>query len=101
MTNEIKKSVLKKIISNIKMNDMGHKIEDCCAPMSAKDNKNRKYYPSVYLSSQEAGFLKDQDVGEKKRFIIDGIIKSKTLNSRSNGKDSASFDIEIRSMGVE
>jgi hypothetical protein len=95
-----KKQIVKNALSSVKMQDMGHMMSDsCCFP--SKMDKNKKFYPSFYLSGKEADFLKDHNVGEQKKFVILGMLRSKTLRSNAKNGDSADFDVEIQKMGVD
>lgn len=97
-----KKQIVKKALSAVKMVDMGHKMDDdCCTPLSSSKMKKKIYYPSFYLSSKEAGMLKDTKVGDKKKIIIEAMLRSKTVSDNGAGEDRVSADIEIKKMGIE
>ncbi len=91
-----KKSVLKS-----KMVDLGKKMGGCCEPISTKKVKDEKYYPSIYLDKDQAQFLRDEQVGAKRRFIIETILKSKTISSHKDREDNLDVNLEIQKIGTE
>jgi hypothetical protein len=85
-----------------KMIDHGKKIgDDCCMSVPTKKKNDEKYYPSLYLNNNQAEFLKDTQVGDRKRFIIDTVLKSKTTSSYKGREDHLDVNLEIQKIGIE
>lgn len=94
-------NVKRKVVdSKVKMHCAGEKIKksDYQVASSFLDRKMR--FPSIYLSSVQAPELKGFDVNKTVKLMVEGIIRSHSLNE-GNGKESKeSFDIEIRKIGL-
>ena len=89
----------KKALLTKKMIDLGHTLGTGCPVMSSKSEKNKKFYPSFYLNGKEAEFLKGADVGAKRRYVVETILKSKTL-SESDGRDGwFEASLEVQKIG--
>lgn len=97
-----KKEILKNKLEKIKMLDMGQD-RDAYYGISTSEpvKKGEKYYPTIHLDLKKSDFGKDLDVGERRKFIIDGMLKSKSISSDSSGKNSSHLCIEIKKMGME
>lgn len=101
----MKKEYLKKVIKSIKdptkLFDMGQKRQDYPIECCSKETKDKKYYPNVYIDLKgTSDFAKGINVGEKRKFIIEGLLKSKTISDNDRGSNS-SMNIEIKKMGLE
>lgn len=97
-----KKSILKKSIASVSMQDTGHKVKDygCCEPIASKKSKKEKViYPCLYLDGAEAPYLDDCEVGEKYSFLVEGVIRSKSSSEGIDRKEISNYTLEIRKIG--
>jgi hypothetical protein len=96
---EKKKEIISKVLSGIKMEDAGKKMntkEDCCSPVASSDIM----YPNLYLDVKQAPGLKDYEVGDKVMMIIEGEVTGHSANEYGNNKRE-SFDVSIKKLGVK
>lgn len=91
-----KKDYLKKALDGVKLQDVGHKFSQ--EKLSSAPLKE-KYYPSLSLSNKEAEFLKDCKVGDKETFLVEAILRSKSTDQNTDGRDHVHYMLEVRKIG--
>lgn len=96
-----KKEIVKEAVGKVAMIDAGvkHKGFDVCAPLRS-ETKDKKYYPSLYLSDKEAPMLKDCSAGDIKKMVIE--VKVTSVSSRDSEHDGkrSDYSLEIRKIGL-
>jgi len=94
----IKRKILEK---KLKMVDVGEPIRkgvDCCMP-TVSPSTSTKYYPTLFLSAEQFPYLKGKDVGTTCKLVLEGKIRSHSLNEHIKGNKKESFDLEINKLG--
>jgi len=86
----------------MKMYDVGHKMSMDMS-VSSKESKNKKSYPTLYLSDKELPILKGKDVKDKINLIIECEIVGLNMRKNNNDKEDkgTSYDLEIKRAGEE
>lgn len=82
------------------MYDVGHKMAEGI-PAAFKENKNKKYYPSLHLSDEEFPVLKGKEVGDKLSIMVDCVIAGCDMNQSQGQKKKVNYRLEIHKMGEE
>lgn len=97
-----KKEILKNTLDKVKMVDAGVKNKYgslSTKPSSIEEQKDKKYYPSLYLNSKEAPILKGCETGCEVTILVEAKIRSHSVNEDEDNKNE-SFTLEIHKMGV-
>lgn len=83
------------------MHNVGHKIsEDMAIP--AKEDKNKKIYPTLNISDKEFTGLKGKEVGDNMNILIECKICGMDMYHDENSKDKkTNYRLEIHKMGEE
>lgn len=101
MQDSKKKETLKIALEKVSLTDAGVKDKYGFSEItsSSKDEKNKIYYPTIYLSAKEAPDLKGCEIGEEKTLVVKVRVKSHSLseNEKNSNED---FTLEILKMGV-
>jgi len=91
------KEIVKLAIQKVKMDDMG-KTDECCRPLCCSESGSRKYYPSLYLSSNATDVLESVNVGDEQLLIIK--VKITSISERKAGDDTTKdYSLDILEMG--
>jgi len=83
----------------MKMYDVGHKMS--MEMTVGKSEKNKKNYPTVYISDKELPILKGKDIGDKINLLIECEIKGVNMHARSKEDKKTNYDLEIKRAGEE
>ena len=78
---------------------MGYKPLKTDAPQAVGLSEPKMQYPSLYIDRKVPQEIMDKDVGEMCRLEVVGKIKSKSIDSTSDGEEKQRVEIEIHKMG--
>ena len=100
---EKKKEVLSMAINKVQLTDAGVKHNfPSLMEKSSESEKDRIFYPSLYLSTKEAPDLKGAEAGDEVTLVVKAYISSHSLNDRVDDKEGKceNFSIDIKQIGV-
>lgn len=94
-----KRNILKMAVGEVILKDAGHKMEKGidCGPVPMK--KDKKWYPCLYLSTEDVPALEGRDAGTEVTIVARAFIKGHSLNDNGD-KKRENFDLELRSIGI-
>ena len=93
------KDIIKKAVGKVTLKDVG-KNSGGLDSVKASYPENKKYYPSIYLSSDEAPFLEDCEVGDEETLVITIKIKSASERLSDDGSVKCDYTLDILKMGL-
>lgn len=100
-----KKEVLQMAINKVQMTDAWIKnkywvLSECVK--SSESEKDRVYYPSLYLSTKEAPDLKWLEAWDEITLVIKACVTTHSINDSVHSKDGKKedFSIDIKQIGV-
>ena len=101
MEDSKKKETLKSSLEKVTLVDAGvkNKYGSLESPTTMKSEKDKIYYPCIYLNSKEAPELKGVEIGQEKTLVINVRIKSHSLNENEKSTNE-DFTLEILKIGV-
>lgn len=79
------------------MIDLGKKSECTAEVAPSSPEKNKVYYPTVYISDKDLG-LGEEDVGKEMMATIKVKVRGVSMNKREGDKKSHSIDLDILSI---
>ena len=80
------------------MIDLGKKHESTgLAEPSVSSEKNKVYYPTVYISDKDLG-LGEEDVGKEMMATVKIKVRGVSMNKREGDKKSHSIDLDLLSI---
>ncbi len=99
-----KKEILQIAIDKVQMSDAWIKnkygsLKEVC---SSESEKNKIYYPNMYLSTREAPDLKGSEAWDTVTLVVKAYITSHSLNDRADNKEGKKEDfcLDIHQIGV-
>lgn len=99
--NDKKKEVLKLSLEKVSLSSAGIKNKYntlCESPV--KKEKNKVFYPSLYLNSREAPDLAGSEVGKELNMVLKVAVTRHELNERDGRDKDENFTLEIRKIGI-
>lgn len=96
-----KKEVLKLSLEKVSLSNAGIKNKYntlCESPV--KKEKNRVFYPTLYLNSREAPDLAGSEVGKEMNMVLKVAVTRHELNERNDKEKDENFTLEIRKIGI-
>jgi len=94
-----KKDIIKVAVGKVALKDIGKGSYGMDTPKTLS-TEDKKYYPSIYLSSDEAPFLADCEVGDEETLVIKVRIKSSSERLSDNGDVKCDYTLDILKMGL-
>ena len=102
LTND-KRSLIKKVLSNFKLTNVGRKMEIHSGCPVESSSKERISYPELYLNAEQLPDLAKKEVGDEIIMVVRGKVSSHSLNENMVGdgqKKRERFEIEISEIGI-
>ncbi len=86
----------------MEMIDIGEKMSEAtCGPCNPeKEDKDKKYYPSLNLSTKQLPDLKGKEPGDRGIMQVEYEIKGYSMRSTKDKKDDGNYDLEIKKIGL-
>ena len=95
-----KNSILRGQVGKIKLKSAGiSEKEKYPSPLSKPVEQERILYPTIHLSSKEAPDLHGYSTNDQIMLIVEGKIKTHSVNKNSDGLDEENFTFEIHKIG--
>lgn len=95
-----KKKILNAIMNDVKFRDVGEKAEKGMMLSSSKSDKNKKYYPSIYLKASQLPELSNKEAGDEIEMIVKGVIRSHTVNEREGEDSKEDFCVDMKEIAL-
>lgn len=101
MQDNKKKETLKTALEKVTLTDAGVKNKYGYGLMESpvKSEKEKIYYPCIYLNSKEAPDLKGSEIGQEKTVVMKVRVKCHSLDENEKNSNE-SFTLEVLSLGV-
>ena len=94
-----KREIIADVLEKVKVFNVGEK-NNYDSPCCVEKSESTVYYPSLYLSSEQAPFLTNYEVGDEILLVVKAELTSHSLDENKD-KSKESFVIKVKEIGCD